>query len=153
LAPFYWIVFIIIVLANPNQMKKLLLLLLFPFVIKCQTPPVDAVGKPNAISLHDQAKLDAKKRIEGYREQVVKGASMDLMAKTYSQDPGSAKNGGLYAGIVKGQMVEEFEKVLFDLKKPGDISEVFETQYGFHFIQLVNDNGQNRDCRHLLITF
>ena len=133
--------------------KLFFLLLALSFVVKAQTPPVDVAGNENQkVSLHDQAKLDAKKRIEGYREQVVKGASMELMAKTYSQDPGSAKNGGRYDGVVRGQMVDEFDKVLFDLKKPGDISEVFETQYGFHFIQLVNDNGNSRDLRHILIT-
>ncbi len=47
-------------------------------------------------------------------------------------------------------MVNEFENVAFKLK-PGEISEVFETQYGFHFILLISRNGDALDLRHLLI--
>ena len=47
-------------------------------------------------------------------------------------------------------MVTEFENVAFKLK-PGEISEVFETQYSFHFIQLISRNGDALDLRHLLI--
>ena len=76
---------------------------------------------------------------------------MASIAKLYSEDPGSAPNGGQYDGIVKGVMVPEFEKVAFSLK-PGEISEVFETQYGFHFIQLISRNGDTLSLRHVLIT-
>ena len=76
---------------------------------------------------------------------------MASIAKLYSEDPGSAQNGGQYNGIVKGMMVPEFEKVAFSLK-PGEISEVFETEFGFHFIQLISRKGDVLSLRHLLIT-
>lgn len=133
-------------------MKKLLLLLALPAFTLAQTPPVknDNEIATEKLSSYDKAKAEAKKKIEAYRDRVAKGTSMELMAKTYSQDPGSAKNGGLYTGVYRGQMVEEFEKVAFNLK-PGEVSEVFETQFGYHFIQLISDNGDTRDLRHLLI--
>ena len=95
-------------------------------------------------------KKDAKKLCEYYRQRVLKGESMSSIAKLYSEDPGSAPNGGQYKDVVKGLMVPEFEKVAFSLK-PGEISEVFETQYGFHFIQLISRKGDILDLRHLLI--
>jgi peptidyl-prolyl cis-trans isomerase SurA len=96
-------------------------------------------------------KKDAKKLAEYYRQRVLRGESMASIAKLYSEDPGSAPNGGLYNNIVRGQMVPEFEAVAFKLK-PGEVSEVFETQYGFHFIQLISNKNEVLSLRHLLIT-
>ena len=96
-------------------------------------------------------KKDARKLAEYYRMRVVRGESMCSIAKLYSEDAGSASNGGLYNNVVRGMMVSEFEKVAFNLK-PGEISEVFETSYGFHFIQLLSRKGETLSLRHLLIT-
>lgn len=96
-------------------------------------------------------KKDAKKLAEYYRQRVLRGESMASLAKLYSEDPGSASNGGRYDGIVKGMMVPEFEKVAFSLK-PDEISEVFETEFGFHFIQLISRKGDTLSLRHILIT-
>lgn len=96
-------------------------------------------------------KKDAKKIAEYYRQRVLRGESMASIATLYSEDPGSAPNGGQYKNVIKGMMVPEFEKVAFSLK-PNEISEVFETQYGFHFIQLISRKGDVLDLRHLLIT-
>lgn len=99
----------------------------------------------------EPAGKDAKKLAEYYRQRVLRGESMASIAKLYSEDPGSAPNGGQYDGIVKGVMVPEFEKVAYSLK-PGEISEVFETQYGFHFIQLISNKNDTLSLRHVLIT-
>lgn len=96
-------------------------------------------------------KKDAKKLAEYYRMRVMRGESMASIAKLYSEDPGSAPNGGLYVGIKRGMMVPEFEKVAFSLK-PNEISEVFETEFGFHFIQLVSRKNDVLSLRHVLIT-
>lgn len=93
---------------------------------------------------------DARKLAEYYRQRVLKGESMASVAQLYSEDPGSSANGGQYQKVVRGMMVPEFEKVAFSLK-PGEISEVFETQYGFHFIQLISNKGGVLDLRHVLI--
>lgn len=96
-------------------------------------------------------KKDAKKLAEYYRQRALRGESVSSLAKLYSEDPGSAPNGGQYDNITKGMFVPEFEKVAFSLK-PGEISEVFETQFGFHFIQLISRKGDVLSLRHLLIT-
>ena len=97
-------------------------------------------------------KKDARKLAEYYRQRVLRGESMSSIAKLYSEDPGSANNGGQYNNVVRGMMVPEFEKVAFSLLKPNDISEVFETSYGFHFIQLISRKNETLNLRHLLIT-
>lgn len=96
-------------------------------------------------------KKDAKKLAQYYRMRVVRGESIASIAKLYSEDPGSAPNGGLYVGIKRGMMVPEFEKVAYSLK-PNEISEVFETEFGFHFIQLVSRKADVLTLRHVLIT-
>jgi peptidyl-prolyl cis-trans isomerase SurA len=97
-----------------------------------------------------EEKRIAYRKIEGYRQLVLKGEKMSNLAALYSQDPGSASNGGAYYNIGKGVFVPEFEKAAWALK-PGDVSEVFETQYGFHFVQLIDKHGDLMDVRHILI--
>ncbi len=95
-------------------------------------------------------KEKTKQILEGYRQRVLKGESMNVLAALYSEDPGSAKQGGLIENVFRGQMMPEFEANAFQLKA-GEISEVFETPYGFHFIQLVARRGELRDLRHILL--
>lgn len=126
-------------------MKTIVLLLVVPFMLMAHAP----IKKDNPH--YNILAKDAKKLAEYYRQRVLKGESMSSIAKLYSEDPGSSENGGQYSNVVKGMMVPEFEKVAFSLK-PGEVSEVFETQYGFHFIQLISRKGDVLDLRHLLIT-
>lgn len=100
--------------------------------------------------VNPESKKDARTAIESYRERVLKGESMSVLAALYSEDPGSAKNGGRYESILRGVMVPEFEAVAFRLKK-GEVSEVFETPYGYHFIELIARKGETVDLRHILI--
>jgi len=98
-----------------------------------------------------QEKQEAKELIESYRERVINGkSSMTTLARLYSEDPGSAAKGGLYNNVARGLMDPAFEAVAFRLKK-GEISNVFETSYGFHFIELVQRKGDLLDLRHILI--
>lgn len=100
----------------------------------------------------DAAKQEARARLEGYRQRVLKGeSSISTLAALYTEDPGSAKTGGLYTGIMRGRFVPEFEAIAFRLK-PGEVSEIFETQFGLHFMQLVARRGEMVDVRHLLVT-
>jgi peptidyl-prolyl cis-trans isomerase SurA len=103
-----------------------------------------------SITISEESKKEAKEKIEGYRQQVLKGESMSTIAALYSDDPGSKKTGGAYYNIARGQFVPEFETVAFNLQ-PGEISEVFETQYGFHFVQLIARRGDVIDVRHVLV--
>jgi peptidyl-prolyl cis-trans isomerase SurA len=98
----------------------------------------------------EQAKKDARTQIESYRARIVGGESFSVLAALYSEDPGSAKTGGQLPPFGRGQMVPEFEAVAFRLKN-GEISEVFESAYGFHFMQLISRKGETVDARHILI--
>jgi len=124
-------------------MKTIFLFIIAPFILMVHTP----IKQYTSVVI---IKKDAKKLAEYYRQRVMRGESMASIAKLYSEDPGSAPNGGQYKDVVKGMMVPEFEKVAFSLK-PGEISEVFETSYGFHFIQLISRKEDVLDLRHLLI--
>jgi peptidyl-prolyl cis-trans isomerase SurA len=97
-----------------------------------------------------EAKKDARARIESYRERVVNGESFSVLAGLYSEDPGSAKFGGKLPPFGRGQMVPEFEAVAFRLKK-GEISEVFESDFGYHFMQLEARKGETVEAKHILI--
>mgnify|MGYP003962338357 CR=1 FL=1 len=68
-----------------------------------------------------------------------KGANFEALAKEKSIDP-SGKNGGDLGWFRKGQLVPEFEKAVFNLKKKGQVSRVVKTQFGFHVIKLVDTN-------------
>lgn len=102
-------------------------------------------------TISPEAKKEAKSKIEGLRLRIEKGeASFASMAALYSMDPGSASKGGVYEGIQRGQFVPEWDAWAFKLKK-GEISEVFETVYGFFIIQLIERRGEEVDARSLLI--
>lgn len=115
-------------------------------------PLFSVAQKELVATVSDDPKQAAKERLESYRQRVLKGESMATLAATYSEDPGSAKNGGLYKDISRGMFVPEFEEAAFKLA-PGEISEVFETTYGFHFVQLVARRGDVIDVRHILVKF
>jgi peptidyl-prolyl cis-trans isomerase SurA len=99
----------------------------------------------------DEEKTQVREQLEVYRQRVLKGESMSVLAALYSEDPGSAKNGGRYESVMRGQFVPEFEAVAFRLKA-GEVSEIFSTTYGFHFIQLVARKGESVDVRHILMS-
>ncbi|MGP8214120.1 MAG: peptidylprolyl isomerase [Bacteroidia bacterium] len=100
--------------------------------------------------ISDAEKQLAKQKAEELRQRVLKGESIANLAILYSDDPGSAKNGGLYKNVKRGEFVPEFEKHAFGLND-GEISEVFETQYGYHFLQVEHRHGDLVDMRHILI--
>ena len=84
------------------------------------------------------------------RERVIKGEKFSMLATLYSQDPGSASKGGELGFFSRGDMVGEFEAAAFALK-PGEVSPIIETQYGFHIIQLIERRGNTINARHILI--
>lgn len=84
------------------------------------------------------------------RERVLNGEKFSMLATLYSQDPGSAKKGGELGFFSRGEMVSEFESAAFALK-PGEVSPIIETQFGFHIIQLIERRGNTVNARHILI--
>lgn len=93
----------------------------------------------------------AFKEITESRNRVVAGdISFKMEAFNTSCDPGSKLQGGSLGWQTKGTMVPEFEAKAFSLQ-PGEVSEIFETQFGYHYIQLIDRKGDNYHCRHVLV--
>ncbi len=97
-----------------------------------------------------EAELEAVEKLNKLKERIEGGTSFSTMAILYSEDPGSAKNGGEYKGIKRGQFVKEFEAVAFNLQI-GDVSEPFKSEFGYHIVQVQAKRGEELDLRHILI--
>lgn len=91
-----------------------------------------------------------KDKIEALRKRVVAGDDFAVLAKTYSEDPGSAPDGGDLGFFDRTMMAKEFTAWAFKLKA-GEISPVFETDYGYHFLQVIERRGEQVHARHILI--
>jgi peptidyl-prolyl cis-trans isomerase D len=89
---------------------------------------------------------EAQRRAEDLLKQLKGGAKLEDLAKKYSEDPGSAKQGGSLGWIGKGQTVPEFEKTAFSLPK-GQISDLVKSSYGFHIIRV--DDKQDAHVKTL----
>ncbi|MBQ5958136.1 MAG: peptidylprolyl isomerase [Bacteroidales bacterium] len=97
-------------------------------------------------------KLQVKDQLYQIRKRILDGeSSFSTMAILYSEDPGSAKKGGELGFTGRGEFAPEFEATAFNLRD-GEISEVIETQFGFHIIQLIERRGEYVNCRHILMT-
>ncbi len=96
-------------------------------------------------------KLEVKDRLYDLRSRILKGERFSTLALLYSEDPGSAKKGGELGFHGRGEFAPEFEAAAFALKD-GEISEVVETEYGFHIIQMIERRGDYVNVRHILLT-
>lgn len=92
-----------------------------------------------------------KQKAEELRARIIKGEDFAALARLYSQDPGSAPEGGDLGFNDRTAFVKEFTAMAFKLKA-GEISPVFETDYGFHFLQVIERRGEQVHVRHILIT-
>jgi peptidyl-prolyl cis-trans isomerase SurA len=90
-------------------------------------------------------------KLTGFKERIAKGDEFATLAVLYSEDPGSAKQGGELGMFKRGDMRPEFEAASFKLKQPGDISDIVETEDGFHLIQLIQRRGEYINVRHILL--
>jgi len=91
-----------------------------------------------------------KDKAERYRKQVLDGTDFGTVARFYSEDKASSVNGGELGFAPRENYVKEFSAVAFRLKE-GEISPVFETEYGFHFLQVLARRGEEVNVRHILI--
>ena len=103
-------------------------------------------AKPDALQ-----KQAAREKAESIRQDILNGSDFEFQALLYSEDPGSASNGGDLGFVQRGELVPAFEAAAFRLE-PGEISDVVETPFGFHIIQLIEKLGNRIHARHILIT-
>lgn len=100
----------------------------------------------------EEAKQAAIDKLKGFKADVIEnGASFTTKAVFYSDDTAARSKGGMYTlNRKRPQMVKEFRDVAFSLQE-GEISEPFETDFGYHIILLEKIRGQEYDIRHILI--
>ena len=103
-------------------------------------PETPEVEKQKVIDKLNQIKADCEDN----------DASFSVKAILYSQDPGSKSKGGFYSMTRETPFVKEFKDVAFSLQE-GEISEPFETTFGYHIIYIERIRGQELDLRHILI--
>lgn len=106
------------------------------------------VKKP-PISIEEKIRI--KERLLDLRTRILKGESFSTMAILYSEDPGSAKKGGELGFYGRGQLYPEFEAIAFKLNE-GEISNIVDTEAGYHIIQLIERKGDYINVRHILLT-
>ena len=99
-----------------------------------------------------QEEIDrVKNELRDYTERVNSGTtSFSTLARLYSEDPVSARQGGELGFTGRGMLVPEFANVAFNLTDPKAVSKIVETEYGFHIIQLIEKRGDQVNCRHIL---
>jgi peptidyl-prolyl cis-trans isomerase SurA len=103
-------------------------------------PEIPESEKQKVVDLLNEIKADVEDN----------GASFRVKAILYSQDPGSKSKGGFYSMTRQTPFVKEFKDVAFSLRE-GEISEPFESPFGFHIILVEKIRGQELDLRHILI--
>ncbi len=103
------------------------------------------IAKPNK---NQKEELYAK--LLDFRRRVEKGESFEDLAKVHSEDLGSGKRGGDLGFAKRGAMVAPFEAAALRLK-PNQMSDVVESEFGFHLIQLLEIRGQEYHARHILL--
>jgi peptidyl-prolyl cis-trans isomerase SurA len=100
--------------------------------------------------LGDAEKQEVKDKLKSMKERIKKGDDFATLAILYSEDPGSAKKGGELGMFKRGEMRPEFEAAAFKLK-PGEVSEIVETEDGYHLIQMIERRGEYINVRHILL--
>lgn len=98
----------------------------------------------------EAARAEALRKIEDIKKRLDSGEDFAEIAKQFSQDPGSASNGGELGFVDRGTFVPEFEEAAFQLKN-GETSGIVETQFGFHILKMVENRGDRVNVRHILI--
>lgn len=89
-------------------------------------------------------------KLEGIKSRIKSGEDFGFLAKTYSEDPGSAPEGGDLGFFDRTMMFKEFTQWAFKLKA-GEMSPVFETEAGYHIVQVIERRGEQVHARHILI--
>lgn len=97
----------------------------------------------------EERKYEVRQRLLEFRERIMNGEKMAVLARLYSQDPGTKSNGGEYKSKYIESVAPFSEAV--KLMKPGQISEIVETEFGFHLIELISSNDEEFTVRHILL--
>ncbi len=99
----------------------------------------------------DEERQKVINQLKTFKKEIEEGASFFSKAVLYTQDPGTKSNGGYYKMNRRTPFLKEFKDVAFSLDE-GEISEPFETDFGYHIIMVEKIRGQEVELRHILLT-
>ena len=97
---------------------------------------------------NNQEKKQIRKKMEDILKRARGGEDFAELARTYTEDPGSKDKGGLYENFARGTMVKPFEEAAFSLPV-GQISDIVETQYGYHILKIVDRSKESKSLQEL----
>jgi parvulin-like peptidyl-prolyl isomerase len=96
----------------------------------------------------EQEKKQIRNKMEGILKKARSGEDFAELARTYTEDPGSKNNGGLYKDFTRGTMVKPFEDAAFSVPI-GEISDIVETQYGYHILKIVDRGKESKSMEEM----
>jgi len=135
---------------TPSEVKDF-----FNAIPKDSLPYIPSEVQIGVITLEPPVREEEKQRVikelNNIREQILNGSKFSLKARIYSEDLGSAQNGGELGFMRREDLVPEFSGVAFGLKDPSEVSDIVESEYGFHIIQLIERRGEYANFRHILM--
>jgi len=137
------------VTVTPNQLRKY-----YSDIPSDSLPIIPAKVQLSIIQLdppgNEENKAEARQKLLDIRSEILAGKSFNVLAVMYSEDPGTARNGGELGYAVRGALEKEYADAAFSLTK-NTVSRIVETRYGFHIIQLIDHKGDMINTRHILI--
>jgi peptidyl-prolyl cis-trans isomerase SurA len=111
---------------------------------------VEIITKTPKVSQEEINRI--KDELRDYTDRINKGeTSFSSLARLYSEDPGSARQGGELDYTGRGMLDPAFANVAFNLTDPKKISKIVESEYGYHIIQLIDKRGDKIKVRHILL--
>lgn len=101
--------------------------------------------------ISEAQKALTKRKLSEIRDRILAGENFNELARKYSEDPSAQYNGGEMGYVGRGAMVASYEATAFKIKV-GEISQPFESPFGFHIMQLIDRRGNEYNSRHILIS-
>src|SRR5690606_17493840 len=99
----------------------------------------------------DSADAEARRTAEEVYRELQNGGDWEVLARRFSDDPGTKESGGDLGWVRQGgDLVPEFERMAFSIR-PGMLSPIFRTDYGYHILEVQRIQGAERRVRHILI--
>jgi peptidyl-prolyl cis-trans isomerase SurA len=134
---------------TPSALKKY-----YASIPKDSIPVLPAMYEISLIQVdppeNEDNKAEARQKLLDIRSQILAGKSFSVLARLYSEDPGSAKNGGEIGFLTRGELEKPYADAAFSLTK-NTVSRIVETKFGFHIIQLIERKGEMVNTRHILV--
>ena len=127
----------------------------FYYTYKDSLPPIDTRCEISQIIISNRpgeaAYKQAYDKISDVLLRLSQGYSFPDLAREYSDDPVSKTLGGDLGFVRRGEFVQQYEEIAFSIEE-GQISEIVETEFGYHIIQLIEKQGERVHTRHILVT-